>query len=392
MSLKTAVISRLTESFLGEARLQTLRRKAEVRRRREGRPHVVEYFHQPDDPHSRLLTQALPVFLERYDAKLKIWLVGPPPDWAAPERERLVEWARVDAARLATRAGLDPDADDPAVRKLIADARSGGDARREQLGHYLGATLYYEGEWYWGLDRLHYLESRLADLGARRIAAPAEPLFAPPAVPSSAAAPPTSGQPPDIHWFLSFRSPYTYIAAERLGALADACGVRLQLRYVLPMRMRGLPVPKMKSRYIVTDVAREARRLGVPFGRIADPLGKPVERGYSLLPWAIGEGRGYEYSLSFMQGVWSRGIDAGSDRGLARIVTDAGLDWQAARRHLGSDEWRAAAESNREELLGLGLWGVPSFRVGDAAVWGQDRLWAVEDALLRQSRAETGGG
>lgn len=392
MSLKTAVVSRLTESFLGEARLQTLRRRAEVRRRKEGRPHLVEYFHQPDDPYSRLLAQALPAFIERYDAQLRVWLVGPPPDWAAPERERLIEWSDIDTALLAARAGLDPDAEDPKVRELIGGARTGGDARREQLGHYLGATLHYEGEWYWGLGRLHYLESRLTELGARRAGAPGKPLFAPPAVPSPAAAPPATGPSPDIQWFLSFRSPYTYIAAERVKALADACGARLQLRYVLPMRMRGLPVPKMKSRYIVTDVAREARRLGVSFGRIADPLGKPVERGYSLLPWAIEEGRGYEYSLSFMRGVWSRGIDAGSSRGLARIVTDAGLDWQAARRHLGSDEWRAAAESNREELLGLGLWGVPSFRVGDAAVWGQDRLWAVEDALLRRSLVGTEGG
>ncbi|WP_405229100.1 DsbA family protein [Lentisalinibacter sediminis] len=391
MSLKTAIVSRLTRSFLGEARLRKLRSKAEMRRRKEGRPHVVEFFHQPDDPHSRLLAQALPAFAERYDVELKIWLVGPPPDWAAPERERLVAWCRVDAARLAARAGLDPEAEDPAVRQLIAGARTGGDARREQLGHYLGATLYYEGEWYWGLDRLHYLETRLADLGARRAGAPGEPLFVPPSVPSSASASAAAGRTPDIHWFLSFRSPYTYIAAERVKALADASGTRLQLRYVLPMRMRGLPVPKMKSRYIVTDVAREARRLGVPFGRIADPLGEPVERGYSLLAWAIGEGRGYEYCLAFMRGVWSQGIDAGSDRGLARIVSAAGLDWEAARQHLGSDHWRAVAEANREELLGLGLWGVPSFRVGDAAIWGQDRLWAVEDEVLRQSGAGTAG-
>ena len=47
------------------------------------------------------------------------------------------------------------------------------------------------------------------------------------------------------------------------------------------------------------------------------------------------------------------------------------------------DTWRRIAEANRVEMLGLGLWGVPSFRVGDTAVWGQDRLWAVQQALLQ---------
>lgn len=36
-------------------------------------------------------------------------------------------------------------------------------------------------------------------------------------------------------------------------------------------------------------------------------------------------------------------------------------------------------------MFALGLWGVPSFRVNDIAVWGQDRLWAVQDALLAPS-------
>ena len=90
------------------------------------------------------------------------------------------------------------------------------------------------------------------------------------------------------------------------------------------------------------------------------------------------------YVLSFMHGVRAEGIDAGSDRGLRRIVERAGLSWDAAHRALKEDAWRATAEANRKEMFDLGLWGVPSFRVGDTAVWGQDRLWAVQDALLKQ--------
>lgn len=121
---------------------------------------------------------------------------------------------------------------------------------------------------------------------------------------------------------------------------------------------------------------------GIPFGRLNDPVGRPVERGLSLMPLAEKEGRGADYVRSFMHGVWAEGMDAGSDRGLRRIAERAGLRWADAQVALTDDAWRATAEANRQELLSLGLWGVPSFRVGDTAVWGQDRLWAVRDALL----------
>ena len=151
------------------------------------------------------------------------------------------------------------------------------------------------------------------------------------------------------------------------------------------MVMRGLPVPRMKGRYITLDTAREARRLGIPFGKIADPVGKPVERGYAILPWARGQGRGFEFAHAFLAGVWSQGVDAGSDSGLKQIVEAAGLDWASARAQLDSDAWRAEAEANRAEMMKLGVWGVPSFRVGDVITWGQDRLWLVEEELKRRA-------
>jgi 2-hydroxychromene-2-carboxylate isomerase len=90
---------------------------------------------------------------------------------------------------------------------------------------------------------------------------------------------------------------------------------------------------------------------------------------------------GEAFCGAFLRGVWSEGIDAGGDRGLRRLAENAGLDWAQARTALTDQRWRAEAEENREELLGRGLWGVPSFRVGDTLVWGQDRLWQVEAAL-----------
>jgi 2-hydroxychromene-2-carboxylate isomerase len=134
--------------------------------------------------------------------------------------------------------------------------------------------------------------------------------------------------------------------------------------------------------YISLDAAREAHWRRMPFGRLNDPVGRPVERGLSLMPLAERAGQGQAYVRSFMHGVWAEGIDAGSDRGLRRIAERAGLSWADARSAMQDDTWRQTAEANRVEMLGLGLWGVPSFRVRDTAVWGQDRLWAVRQALL----------
>jgi 2-hydroxychromene-2-carboxylate isomerase len=127
---------------------------------------------------------------------------------------------------------------------------------------------------------------------------------------------------------------------------------------------------------------REARLRGIPFGRLNDPVGKPTERGLSLIPLAQQCGVGQAYVLSFLRGVWAEGMDAGSDRDLERIVQRAGLSWVKAQDALKDPAWRAQAEANRAEMFELGLWGVPSFHVANTAVWGQDRLWAVQEALM----------
>lgn len=418
----------ISQRLLSRERLLARRTRAEQKRRAEDRPHEVHCFHQVDDPYSALLAQVLPALLSRYDISLRPHLVSPPADSAAPERAKLVAYSRRDAELLARHHGLeftDPgqqpapsqvlpvsmrllDAIDqhefgiqagrlsrelwlPAAGTPMADATTEqlqrlkahlaeSDALRRRLGHYLGATLYYEGEWYWGVDRLHHLEHRLQELGARKPTAPTT-LCVQPSVDLNEARPAPAGR--QIDFYFSLRSPYSAIVAPRVFQLAKLTGAAVRLCYVLPMVMRGLPVPREKRRYISQDAAREAFVRGIPFGRLNDPVGRPTERGLSLMPLAEREGLGERYVLSFMQGVWAEGIDAGSDRGLRRIAERAGLTWSAAQAALKDEGWRVHAERHRAEMSALGLWGVPSFRVNDLSVWGQDRLWAVQDALLK---------
>ncbi|HEU4431643.1 MAG TPA: DsbA family protein [Myxococcota bacterium] len=428
---------------LTSPRTRALRRAlARTTRRLRGRRREVHYFHQVDDPYSALAAQRLRAFAERYDVTLVPHLVAPPSDAAAPERALLEAFARRDAADVAPAHGLAfPASADPPARAQVAraqrvlcralhspvfvdeamrvsgalwsaDAReldslastlgeasereaerelAAGSALRERLGHYLGATFHYEGEWYWGVDRLHHLERRLREEGALKERARDHALVAPRpiarATPPAAAPAAGARAPLVLEFFASLRSPYTYIVTERVLALAKQTGAQLVLRPVLPMVMRGLPVPRAKQLYIALDTKREAEDAGVPFGRVCDPVGRPVERAFSLYPFARERGRAPELLLEFMRASWAEGIDTGSDAGLRRVVERAGLSWNEAQQRVDRDEsWRAELEANRAELFALGLWGVPSFRVRggaapDYATWGQDRLWRVEEEI-----------
>ncbi len=379
--------------LLSPSHLEKKRRRFEKQRKKQNAPHEVLFFHDPSDPHSHLLASVMPEFQARYQVQITQHIVSPPTLGAAPEPELRKLYHAKDSFSLAAKAGIafDPSACDLTPATINTKQ---ADAQLAELGHYQGAMLYYGGEWYWGLDRLHYLEARLKALGLAQQNNTAHSvedyiedysedyIFAPPEILSEK---PTAQVPKGtkIDFYLSFRSPYTAIAAPRIKALADAYGADLNLRFVLPMVMRGLPVPPSKKWYILPDVAREAHRQGQAFGRIVDPVGRPVEQGYALLVFARAQGRGYEFVDAFLKCVWSQGVNAGTRKGQRKIVETAGLDWHEALPFLNREEWRAEAEANRQEMMSLGSWGVPSFKIGDTICWGQDRLWLVEDALKK---------
>jgi 2-hydroxychromene-2-carboxylate isomerase len=52
--------------------------------------------------------------------------------------------------------------------------------------------------------------------------------------------------------------------------------------------------------------------------------------------------------------------------------------------------WRAGVEENRESMMESGCWGVPTLRLGDFVVWGQDRDWMLARHI--EELCDTGDG
>lgn len=393
-------------------------------RRRAGGARQLELYYEAGDPHSHLCAQLLPALERRLRIPLVVRVVPPPDEVTFPEPAKQRSWALQDANQIAPAWGLSfvgqrlPDAEDckRAARTLVAarnvedfakrektcadalftredirvavrnfaaqDDRSTGrqivenGKRRRCLGHYLPAMWQFDGEWFWGLDRLDFLEARLR---AHGVLAGSEPLAEFNA--DRAVMPEISAESP-VHFWFSFRSPYSYLAALSLHRRTELHS-RLKVRPVLPMVMRGLPVPKEKRFYIVRDAYRLAKQMNAPFGRVADPLGAGVERCLAVFPLADG----IEQQLALLgragQAVWGEGVDVSTDAGLRYVVERAGLSWQRAKAMLSAPIDIAYAESNREALFEAGLWGVPSFGTEEFATWGQDRIWMIDEIVAR---------
>ena len=134
--------------------------------------------------------------------------------------------------------------------------------------------------------------------------------------------------------------------------------------------------------YIFKDTKREALKHSIDFGFSADPLGAGVERCYALFEHAVSLNKGNVYLEAFARSVWAEGIDAATDAGMEKIVAAAGLDWSLAKPLLADDSWRNWAQENLLDMYDHGLWGVPSFRYGQLAIFGQDRLDRLEHAIV----------
>ena len=432
MSLKNALMPYATQ-WLTSQPLEHLRERiTTLLRDLRRQPREAVFYFRVDDPHSWLLAQQLSLLVRETGLRIRPRTMLQLPAEMYPEPELYRQYSILDASLAAQLHNLNfsgakaPSHSDAfaASRILLAhendpgylslaqtlcrhlwngdidaihvlgtrtdvmaekEARKELEARRDSFledGHYLTGTLNYAGSWYWGPDRLDHLRERLARERGDSL-------------PASAlewrrlrlTKPPKGTQGEVLEFFFSFRSPYSWLALERVLKLSKHYQLALKIRPVLPMVMRGLTVPKAKRMYIVRDAAREAARAGVPFGKICDPVGAGVERCMAVWPLAEREKKLARFISEAAQAIWSKGIDVATDGGLRKVVEAAGLNWSDAQAALKDNGWIEQATRNRDEMVAAGSWGVPTFRLRGVTVWGQDRLPVIEKLLLEEIKS-----
>ena len=174
---------------------------------------------------------------------------------------------------------------------LVIKKLNQGNTIRNEKGYYFGSAFYYGKELYWGVDRIHYLEARLNELGLRK-GSTNDPIC----IPNLKA--PEKFECEDgvnFYYYPSLNSPYTFVSAKGVKELSDNYPINLITKPVLPMLMRKMTIPSHKVKYILSDAAREGVKKKNPIGNVYSPIGKPAKKAYSIFPIIDEAGKGFEY-------------------------------------------------------------------------------------------------
>jgi 2-hydroxychromene-2-carboxylate isomerase len=191
-----------------------------------------------------------------------------------------------------------------------------------------------------------------------------------------------------VEFFFDVGSPTAYLASTQIQKLASDVGATLAYR---PMLLGGVfkatgnssPVTvPAKGKWMFSDMSLWAKRYGVtlkmnPFFPINT---LPLMRGAIAMQMRMPE-KFDTYLSAVMNAIWQDKKNMGDPAVIAETLAQIGLDPAAFMAMIGDDEIKAALVKNTEEAVNRGVFGAPTFFVGDQMFFGQDRMMFVKEAL-----------
>ena len=442
--ITSPIRNKMMMNWSNEKNFYNQRKAKEKLRVKEGRPHTVFYFHSLSDPYAHLTIQVIKKLISNFNIVLEIFFISEPSVNFTPEKAMYRKHCLKDSKEIAPFYGLifeakefylkeneklaykildhfsDINQDDyidlifkvssllwdnniaglnaiisnlsdkerELLSKKIIDINIKGNKKIQSLEYYFSASFHYEGENYWGIDRLGYLEERLVELGLKKNNSHKNIVKKLEKSKFDSNQIIKKDNSLILEFFPSLNSPYTYISFKRVERLIDNYPIKLLTKPVLPMLMRNMKIPTHKGKYILSDSAREGRKYGSIIKDIYSPIGSPANKAYSLFPIIDSYGLGFRYLEELTKASFFYGINIGNEEFLEKLSKDLGLPWDKIRVELNTDNWRSILEKNLKDMYSGNSWGVPSFKLTNFDnsnpyyQWGQDRIWLIENEII----------
>ena len=196
-----------------------------------------------------------------------------------------------------------------------------------------------------------------------------------------------------IDYYASLNSPWTHLGAARIEAMAMAHGASLRIWPVdfgtIFPASGGLPLPKrapQRQAYRLMELKRWRDHLGIPIN-IQPKYFPSSEQQTASCVIALRETQGDQPAIKLahrvLKAVWQDELNPADPATLAQLIREVGLDPDAVIK-LGADpKWAEMRTRDTKAALDRGVFGAPSYVIGDEIFWGQDRLEFVERRLAR---------
>lgn len=196
-----------------------------------------------------------------------------------------------------------------------------------------------------------------------------------------------------IDYYASLNSPWTHLGAARIEAMAMAHGATLRIYPVdfgaIFAASGGLPLPKRSAQrqaYRLQELVRWRDHLCIPI--TIQPKFFPSSEQQSAgcviaVRETIGDQPAIKLAHRVLKAVWQEEKNPGDPAVLAALITEVGLDADQVMALGGAPIWAEMRVTDGLTALDRGIFGAPSFMIGDDIFWGQDRLEFVDRRLAR---------
>ena len=184
-----------------------------------------------------------------------------------------------------------------------------------------------------------------------------------------------------IDFWFEFASTYSYLAVSRLGSVAEAAGVEVRWQPFLlgPIfKAQGwndspFNLQPAKGRYMWRDMERLCEGYGLPFQRPSQfprngLLAARVACAGLAEPWLP------DFVAATFAANFGHDRDISDPEVLAGILDAVGVDGEATLGQAATPDVKKRLREQTERAVELGIFGAPSFVVGDELFWGNDRL------------------
>jgi 2-hydroxychromene-2-carboxylate isomerase len=196
-----------------------------------------------------------------------------------------------------------------------------------------------------------------------------------------------------IDYYVSLNSPWTHMGSARIEAMAIANNASMRIWPVdfgtVFAGSGGLPLPRrspQRQAYRLMELRRWREHLGIPIN--IEPKHFPANESLSApciiaVRETIGDQPAIKLAHRVLKAVWQNELNPGDPAVLAVLIKDVGLDPEAVMQ-LGADaKWTEMRKRDTQAALDRGVFGAPSYVIGDEVFWGQDRLEFVQRRLAR---------